>query len=194
MANAVVLEHSGKIGDNTLVNEYLGGSDIAFEVLVHRYQDKLANYINGIIYDYDRSVDLCQEAFIRYFNRTSPLPLEQAKYWLIRVVKNLSFNYEKRKGRERNAYSKVLNEPRQTAVSGETQLLRKETSALVEQALKKLQPKLRIVLVLREFAGLNYKEIATVLGITEGNVKIRVFRAREQLSRLIDQETIHVSR
>ena len=151
---------------------------------------RIAYNITG---DMSAAEDLCQEAFIRYFNRTSPLPLEQAKYWLIRVVKNLSFNYEKRKYRERNAYSKVLNEPRQSVTSGETQLLRKETSVLVEEALKKLPPKLRIVLVLREFAGLNYKEIATVLGISEGNVKIRVFRAREQLSRLIDQEEIHVS-
>ncbi|MBT3275342.1 MAG: hypothetical protein HN368_19460, partial [Spirochaetales bacterium] len=51
---------------------------------------KIAYRITG---DTDISDDLCQEAFIRYYNRVIPLPnLDQSKYWLIRVVKNLALN------------------------------------------------------------------------------------------------------
>ena len=67
----------------------------------------------------DASEELCQEAFIKYLNRGESLPSpDQAKFWLIRVVKNLCFNFEKRKMRERRAYSKVLNEPARAADTG----------------------------------------------------------------------------
>ena len=57
----------------------------------------------------------------------------------------------------------------------------------------KLPENLRIVLILREYAELNYKEIGRVLGITEGNVKVRVFRAREQLAKLIGEDDVYMS-
>ena len=50
-----------------------------------------------------------------------------------------------------------------------------------------------MVLILREYAELNYKEIARMMGITEGNVKVRVYRAREQLSKLIGEDDVYMS-
>lgn len=147
-----------------------------------------------IVGDRGTAEDLCQEAFIRYFNRTSPLKtMNDAKYWLIRVVKNLSFNYRKRKGREHNAYTKAYNEPQPELRDGEEELLREETSQLVREALEKLPPKLRSPIILKEYGGLSYKEIGKILRISEGNVKVRVFRARTQLQKFLDQEDVHVS-
>ncbi len=54
--------------------------------------------------------------------------------------------------------------------------------------------KLKTVLVLREYGDLSYKEIARILRITEGNVKIRVFRARNLLGEIMNQEEVYVSR
>lgn len=152
---------------------------------------RVAYHITG---DRSTAEDLCQEAFIRYFNRTSPLKtMNDAKYWLIRVVKNLSFNYQKRKGREHNAYTKAYNEPKPELPDGEEELLRQETSRLVRDALEKLPQKLRSPIILKEYGGLSYKEIGKILRITEGNVKVRVFRARTQLQNFLDQEDVHVS-
>ena len=64
-------------------------------------------------------------------------------------------------------------------------MLQEEARERMTAALKKLPQNLREVLILREYGDLNYKEIGKVLGITEGNVKVRVFRAREQLQKLI---------
>lgn len=140
------------------------------------------------------SEDLCQEAFIRYYRRVIPLPsVDQAKYWLIRVVKNLALNFEKRRGREKRAYDRYLYEPKPVVRSGETELLRNESAKLVQSALEKLPVKLRTVIVLREYGGLSYREIAKVVGISESNVKVRVFRAREQLKKHLDEEEVHVS-
>ncbi len=138
--------------------------------------------------------DLCQEAFVRYLQRSQPFPsADQAKYWLIRVVRNLSYNYEKRRGRERRALDRLLHEPKRPVRSGETETLRSESSRLVQEALKLVPFKLRTALVLREYAGLSYREIARTLRISESNVKVRVFRAREKMKEFLDEEDLDVS-
>jgi RNA polymerase sigma-70 factor (ECF subfamily) len=67
-------------------------------------------------------------------------------------------------------------------------VLQEETRSLVQQALDRLPYKLRSVLVLKEYADLGYREISRILGISEGNVKVRVFRARERLALLLEDE------
>jgi RNA polymerase sigma factor (sigma-70 family) len=138
--------------------------------------------------------DLCQECFIRFMNKRGALPnLEQAKFWLIRVVKNLSLNYEKKKLRERTAFGKLQRLSPGIAESGEKQVLKDELRENVQKALDDLPPNLRVPLVFKEYAGLSYKEIANVLGITESNVKIRLFRARARLERILVEGNVHVS-
>ena len=134
------------------------------------------------------SEDICQEAFIKLYQRNKSFPdKDQAKYWLIRVVKNLIFNYEKRKTRERKAYQRVLQQPRRIEPSGETEVLKKEKLSIIQNSLQKLPYKLRSVIILKEYGRMNYREIAKILGISEGNVKVRVHRAREMLSVLIKE-------
>ena len=134
------------------------------------------------------SEDLCQEAFVKYYQRMVTFPdVDQAKYWLIRVLKNLAYNFEKRRIRERKAYTRVLQQGDREVLSGEQEALRQEALSRVQKSLQKLPYKLRSVLVLKEYGQLNYKEIARILGISEGNVKVRVFRAREALGNIIKE-------
>jgi RNA polymerase sigma-70 factor (ECF subfamily) len=137
--------------------------------------------------------DLCHEAFIKYYERHEPLPdTNQAKYWLIRVVKNMSLNHEKRKVRERKAVGKLEKITPHYSESEEKRVIEKATVQVVQEALDELPYKLRIVLVLKEYSGMNYREIGTTLGISEGNVKVRVFRAREQLEKILKDEKHYV--
>jgi len=127
--------------------------------------------------------DLCHDAFSRLHEKNMVFPnAQEATYWLIRVVKNASLNYAKRKQRERRAYQRAFREETRQAETGEGVLVRKETAGEVSAALDRLPDNLRIVLVLKEYAELNYREIGRMLGISEGNVKVRVFRARERLA------------
>jgi len=137
--------------------------------------------------------DLCHDALIKMTEKNMEFPsVNDAKYWLIRVVKTASLNYAKRKGRERRAYERALKEDRRQMDSGETALLKDDAVKRVQEAMEKLPENLRMVLHLKEYGELNYKEIGRVLGITEGNVKVRVFRAREQLSRLIGEDDVYM--
>ncbi len=148
-----------------------------------------------VTFNMDASEDICQEAFIRFYNRNLLFPsLDEAKYWLIRVTKNLSINYVKRKSREQVAVERIKKQPRPVLKTGEDEVLGQEACTLVREAIQKLPEKLRAVLVLKEYSDLNYKEIATILSISESNVKVRVHRARQQLEKLLNQEEMHVSR
>ena len=138
--------------------------------------------------------DLCHEAFIKLMERSNVLPdLEQSKCWLIRVVKNLSLNNEKRRTRERAALSRLGRISTTTTDSSEKVVLREETRTDVQSALNALPYNLRAPLVFREYGNLSYKEIGSILGITENNVKVRIFRARERLEKALPEDDAYVS-
>lgn len=149
---------------------------------------------NKIVNDEEAAEDLVHDSYIKANEKQLVFPsIDDAKFWLIRVVKNASLNYAKRKSRERKAYEKALYEEHRTTESGETALLKKEAAEKAKSALEKLPTNLKEVIVLREYGELNYKEIGKVLGITEGNVKVRVFRARAQLSKIIGEDNVYLS-
>ena len=152
--------------------------DTAFPIL-YKVAYRIAN-------SSEAAEDLCHDAFIRLHEKNMVFPRpEEAIYWLIRVVKNAALNYVKRKHRERRAYQRALREDVRQGETGEAQLVKQETKDEVLTALGKLPENLRMVLIFKEYAELNYKEIGQVLGISEGNVKVRVFRARERLAVLL---------
>lgn len=137
--------------------------------------------------------DLCHDCLIKMREKAMRFPTaNDAKYWLIRVVKNASLNYAKRKTRERRAYERALKEDHRKSDSGETELLKGDAVKRVQDALERLPENLRAVVQLKEYGELNYKEIGRVLGITEGNVKVRVFRAREQLAKMIGEDDVYL--
>ena len=169
----------------------VGGSDSDFTREFRRLYDSTFPILFRIAYrianSREAAEDLCQDSFFRLHEKNMVFPNpEEAKYWLIRVVKNAALNYAKRKERERRAYQKAFKEETRQVETGEGLLIKKETSEEVQKALEKLPENLRIVLVLKEYAEMNYKEIGRVLGINEGNVKVRVFRARERLAVILE--------
>lgn len=149
---------------------------------------KISYKITG---DKEAAEDLAHDSFIKAYEHAMVFPsLDDAKFWLIRVVKNASLNYAKRKGREAKAYHKALYENTGALRSGEDAFLRKEARRTVTAALDMLPANLKEVLILKEYGGMNYKEIGRVLGITEGNVKVRVFRAKKALLKLIGEDNV----
>jgi RNA polymerase sigma-70 factor (ECF subfamily) len=138
--------------------------------------------------------DIVHEAFIRLIEKRIPFAtLDDAKFWLIRVVKNGALNYAKRKGREIRAYERWWRGERSESEAAEQDVIRNESKEEMRRLLDRLPENLRSVLVLKEYGGMNYREIGRALGITEGNVKVRAFRAREALLSMLDEEESHVS-
>jgi RNA polymerase sigma-70 factor (ECF subfamily) len=162
--------------------------DLGFHALYGEVSPILMRVAYRIAGTQEAAEDLVHEAFIRYWEKKIPFPnRNEAKFWLIRVVKNAALNYAKRSGRERKAYDRALREIGPESDNGEKALIREESRAEVIEALDKLPGPLRETLVLKEYGELNYKEIGRVLGISEANVKVRVFRAREKLAVLLKE-------
>lgn len=89
---------------------------------------------------------------------------------------------------KKKAYEKALYEEHREVQSGETELLATEAINLTQKALDKLPEKLKEAVILKEYSDLNYKEIGKVLGISEGNVKVRIFRARKLLEEILRKD------
>ena len=100
-----------------------------------------------VTYNMDVSEDICQEAFIRFYEKNICFrSVDEAKYWLIRVTKNLSINVIKRKSREQAVVEKIKKTPSVTVRNGEEALINEETRLLVRDAVEKLPEKLKSVL------------------------------------------------
>lgn len=147
-----------------------------------------------IVGNRESAEEVCHDAFVRFYQNSTKLPDEQqARYWLLRVGKNLAFNLSKRRTRERRAFERAWHEPPVSQERIEDSTLRDETKEVVRRAIEQLPRNLREVIILKEYGDLAYAEIAQTLGISIANVKVRAYRAREQLSRILEVDDVHFS-
>jgi RNA polymerase sigma-70 factor, ECF subfamily len=189
MQKTAVLEEVSSIGDNALVSSYLEGDEQAFALLMTRYQDRLTNYLHGIIRDYDRSIDLCQEAFIRVFKNAHRYKGQyQFSTWLYRIATNLAIDEIRRRRRRGqfffynviglfNREERPLPLPDTRHCPGK-EFDRNERSRKLQTAIDSLPEKYRLAFVLKEAHDLSYEETAQVLNISLGTVKSRIHRAK----------------
>lgn len=149
-----------------------------------------------IVYNQEIAEDLVQETFERFYVKNISFPtMDDAKYWLLRVVKNLSFNHLRRNKRDALLFEKVKRTPSVEVMNtrdNSRPMIEEEEKKAVRAAVEALPDNLKSVIKLKEYSELDYKEIGKVLGISESNVKVRVHRARKKLEELLAQEEWNV--
>lgn len=164
-----------------------------FKKIYNATMEVLFKVAYRIVDDDEVAEELVHDSLIKIHEKKMEFPsLDDAKFFLIRVVKNASLNYAKRKNKEKIVYEKVLHEDNRKIDSGETEFFKNDACERTRKALNMLPEHFKVVLILREYADLNYKEIGRILGITEGNVKVRIFRAREHLSKILGEEDVYL--
>ena len=187
--------------DNSLVTEFISGNDAAFTQLVSRYKDSITNYLNMMVGDYDTAVDLSQETFLRvYRNIHRYSNLYQFSTWIYRIATNLAIDeirYRKRRGRVfyRNVWGNRTSSDSETSEFELTdvrrgprdEVLRKESSHVLGDAIRSLPEKYRTAFIMKEVQELPYETIATVLNCSPGTIKSRLHRARELLQRKLER-------
>ena len=195
------LDQDAPATDNSLVKEFISGNDAAFTQLVTRYKDALTNYLNMMIGDYDTAVDLCQETFLRVYRNIGRYSnLYQFSTWIYRIATNLAIDemrYRKRRGRVfyRNIWGARQSPDREgpdfelTDVrrSPRDEMLRKESSQILGDAIRSLPEKYRTAFIMKEVQELPYDIIAKVLNCSAGTIKSRLHRARELLQRKLER-------
>lgn len=179
--------------DQQLVERVQRGDKQAFNLLVTKYQRKLARLVSQFVRDSSAVEDVTQEAFIKAYKALSTFRGESAFYtWLYRIGINTAKNYLVSQGRRApTTVSGFDNEDAENFEDGgklreintpESELMSKQIAQTVNQTLNALPEELRTAIVLREIDGLSYEEIASVMNCPIGTVRSRIFRAREAIS------------
>ena len=196
----VGLGQSASATDNSLVSEFISGNDEAFTQLVTRYKDSITNYLNMMVGDYDIAVDLSQETFLRVYRSIDRYSnLYQFSTWIYRIATNLAIDeirYRKRRGQV--FYRNILNSRQSADKEGREfeitdarrnpsdEILRKESSRILGDAIRSLPKKYRTAFIMKEVQELPYETIAKVLNCSPGTIKSRLHRARELLQRKLE--------
>jgi len=171
--------------DATLVRQCIEGDKKAFEALVEKYQKPMFNVAVRIINDYEDAADVTQAAFIKAYENLRQFDHRYKFYsWLYRITVNGSLNFINTKKRFEGLGDDVVSPDK----SADELFSEEDTARNVRQALMKLSPDYRSVVVLSHFRDLSYKEIGDVLGIPEKRVKSRLFTARQLLKDLLLKE------
>ncbi|MGX2039555.1 RNA polymerase sigma factor RpoE [Methylocaldum sp. MU1018] len=178
--------------DEELVRRVQRGDKTAFDILVRKYQYKIAQLINRYIKDPHEALDVAQESFIKAYRALPSFRGESAFYtWLYRIAINTAKNHIAMRARRPSEDEIEIEEAEQfeSAVRLKDQetpegvVLSEELAQVIQFALDELPEELRTAISLREFDGLSYDEIAQVMNCPVGTVRSRIFRAREAIDK-----------
>lgn len=170
------------------------GDTDAFRVLVERHQKKMLNIAYRMTGNYEEACEVVQEAFLSAFRAIRKFRGDAAfSTWLTGITLNQTRSRIKQM-KSRSHYEclsiddpmetetgLLAHEPRSEVISAEEQLEQKEVREKVQECIGSLDTEFREVLVLRDIQGFSYDEIRATLGVPDGTVKSRLFRAREAL-------------
>lgn len=178
--------------DQQLVERAQRGEKRAFDLLVAKYQRRLARLLSRFIRDGADIEDVTQEAFVKAYRALPSFRGESAFYtWLYRIGINTAKNFLSSAGRRPVVNSEFEDEDGESfdlasqvpdMNTPETELMNKEIVTTVNSAVQALPEELRTAISLREMDGLSYEEIARVMNCPIGTVRSRIFRAREAIA------------
>ncbi|WP_410174836.1 RNA polymerase sigma factor RpoE [Marinicella marina] len=181
---------SEKTLDAELVAQAKAGKMSAFELLVNRYQQRVANVIAKFIKDRHEIQDVAQEVFIKVFRALPNFRGDSSFYtWIYRIAVNTSKNHLVAKSRRiqntqvefEDAESFGSNEDYRNLDTPDAVYSRGELEQTMSKAISQLPEDLKQAIVLREVDGLSYEEIAVKMDCPIGTVRSRIFRARDAI-------------
>jgi len=186
-------KETNKEADLALVRRAKKGDYRAFDLLVLKYQSRIISIAFKYVKEIQLAEDISQEAFIKAYKSINSFREESAFYtWLYRITANTAKNYLVSKGRRKeSSFSEISTSENEdyfdmpTNDSPEQILMAQNLRDTIHDALSSLPEDTRTALSLREFEGLNYEEIAMIMGCPVGTVRSRIFRGREALENLI---------
>ena len=191
---ATALENVKELSDLELIASAIRGREDGFEGLVRRYQRPITGYVFRMLGDYEASLDVSQEVFIKVYNSLSRYSSEyKFSTWLYRIAHNAAIDHMRRNSitpqalETENAdgtYQLQIECPNPTP---EQDRERSEWRTEIGHVVKRLPAPYRELILLRHSQDLSYDEIAEVTGLPLGTVKNRLFRAREMMREIFKE-------
>ena len=175
--------------DALLVSKAKRGDKPAFELLVRKYQSRVASLIARTVHDSARVQDLTQEAFLKAYRALPKFRGDSAFYtWLYRIAVNTAKNFQLSSSRgvvlsdmEWESVDRLPSTPKETNTP-EVRALQRELLGKLQKAIDSLAPTMREAIRLRELEGMTYEEIAEQMACPIGTVRSRIFRGRQEIA------------
>ena len=178
----------------TVIAQCLAGDRKAYAILVERYKDLVHDLVYRMVGDAGKAEDVAQDAFVKaYLSLRDFRGESRFSTWLCRIAMNRCKDLLRRASREVLIPGGSDGEPHipSSVDEGPTpavMLEQREREAVLHRALARLPLKYREAVVLRHMEGMDFKEVGSLLGIAAGAAKVRTFRGREMLRRLLERE------
>lgn len=149
--------------------------------LFEKFSTDIFRYAGSILKDSDEAKDVVQDVFVKYAENESSFKHEcSQKTWLLVITRNCCLNRLKKSERKNERIEdQVFEKPYETDY---------DTMISLDEALKMLIPEHNELLYLKEFEKYSYKEIADITGQSVENVKIKLFRARQHLRKILKND------
>jgi len=180
--------------DRALVERVRRGERKAFDLLVEKYQHRVAHLVGRYVRDSGDTEDVAQEVFLKAYRGLAHFRGDSAFYtWLYRIAVNTAKNHAAAAGRRAvdpsvdadEAWSRSAGALLRHGATPEREALADEIQTTIVRTVDDLPEELREALVLREVDGLSYQEIGAVMECPIGTVRSRLFRARDAIDRAV---------
>lgn len=179
--------------DHRLITECLEGNTASFGLLVRRYQDRLYNTVYRLVDNAEDAQDVVQEAFLNAYQSLASFHGDSAFFtWLYRIAVNTAISLRRKKrvmvridGRAGESAIEPLD-PSELSRPGHA-LEQAERERRIQQALARLSPEHRAVLVMKDMEGQKYETMADILQVPMGTIRSRLHRARLELRELLER-------
>ncbi len=171
-----------ELQDKDIILRCRNGDVEAFGEIVQRYQKMIYTIVYRMVTDPASADDITQTAFIKaYENLDRYKPEHPFFHWIHRIAVNEALNYIK----QRKRVVELTDSHESSEDDPETEYSRNELQEQIDRALEDLKPDSRILIVLRHFGELSYREISEILDVPEKTVKSRLFSARQELRSIL---------
>lgn len=168
--------------DAALMKKFKGGDEKAFIEIMERYQHKIFNFFLRQLNDYAQSEDLTQDVFIRVFKYGQSFDCKRLfKPWLYKIALNLLRKEMRYRVAASHANKEIIADL-QTYIYIDYELVN-----AVKRAIDQLPPALREVVILKQYQGLTFAEIAQTIGCPESTVKSRLYQAYAKLKQKLSK-------
>lgn len=183
-----------------MISAAIRGEQAAYGTLMKKYRDSIFNLIFRIIRDREQVEDLTQETFVKAFASLKSFNREFAfSTWLYKIATNSSIDYIRKKKLHTTSINKPIShedsdytmELPDSTYEPDKFIIQRQKSKIIAEAIEKLPPKYRQVIILRHNEERDYAEIAKILKIPIGTVKAHIFRARELLYKSLRERIPH---
>jgi RNA polymerase sigma-70 factor (ECF subfamily) len=182
---ALAIDPATAVDDQTLVAETLAGHGEAFGTLVERYDRAVYHLAYRTVRDAEEARDVAQEAFFKAFRSLKTFrPEAKFSTWIFSITYHACCD---RLARRKRYSNEELPDRADPGIGPEQEAIAGEEARRLRAAIARLPEKYRSVITLYHLQGRQYEEIAQVLEIPIGTVKTHLFRAKEQLRRMLNQ-------